>query len=109
MPTRPTETRLLLAVNTWREMTDEPLPKLAPGSAESQLEDLELRLVKLLCEDATSANAREVADRTWELVYDRPDDDRVKRLVVECHERLAKLVAPTDVPPPRGLGRTDAP
>lgn len=87
----------MLAVNTWREMTEEPLPKLAPGSPEAQLEDLELRLVRHLCGEATSANAREVADRTWELVYDRPDDDRIRRLVVECHERLAKLVAQTDV------------
>ncbi len=100
MPPRPLQTRLLLAVNTWRDMSEEPLPKLAPGSPEVQLEELELRLVKHLCAEVTSTNGREVADRTWELVYDRPDDDRVRQLVVECHERLAKLVAQTDVPAP---------
>ncbi len=100
MPPRPLQTRLLLAVNTWREMTEEPLPRLAPGNPEAQLEDLELRLVQHLCGEATAANGREVADRTWELVYDRPDHDRVRQLVVECHERLAKLVASSDLPTP---------
>lgn len=93
MPARTLQNRLLLAANTWRELTEEPLPRLQAGSPEAQIEDLELRLVELLCGDATAGNAREVADRTWELVYDRPDENPVKRRVVECHERLAKLAA----------------
>jgi hypothetical protein len=32
-----------------------------------------------------------VADRTWDLVHDRADDDPVKRRVVECHEALARM------------------
>ena len=35
--------------------------------------------------------AREVADRTWDLVHDRPDSDPVKQRVVQCHESLARL------------------
>jgi len=34
-----------------------------------------------------------VADRTWDLVHDRPDEDPVKQRVVECHEALARLTA----------------
>ena len=37
--------------------------------------------------------ARDVADKTWDLVHDRPEDDPVKRRVVECHEALARLSA----------------
>lgn len=93
MAGRTLETRLLLATNTWQESIGERLPRLPPGSPESQVEELELRLVELLCDRATAEDAAEVADRTWELVYDRPDDDHVKRRVVECHERLAALTA----------------
>ncbi len=75
----------------WREATDDPLPKLEPADPETQIERFELELVDLLCRDATSATARQVADKTWDLVHDRPDGDPVKRKVVECHERLAKL------------------
>lgn len=87
------QNRLVIATGMWREATDEPLPKLAPGDPAAQIEEFELRLVDLLCRDATAANARDVADRTWDLVADRPDDDPVKRRVVECHESLAKLSA----------------
>ena len=48
---------------------------------------------------ATPETARQVADKTWDLVHDRPDDDPVKRRVVECHEALARLR--------RGSGRAD--
>jgi hypothetical protein len=85
--------RLLLATAMWRETTEEPLPRMPPGDPEQQLEAFELRLVDLLCSRATRESAREVADRTWDLVHDRPDDDRVKRRVVECHEALARLAA----------------
>ena len=37
--------------------------------------------------------ARDVADKTWDLVHDRSDDDPVKRRVVEAHEALARLSA----------------
>ena len=49
------------------------------------------KLVDRLWESATPENAREIADRTWDLVHDRPDDDPVKRRVVECHEALARM------------------
>jgi len=47
--------------------------------------------VNRLWESATPENAREIADRTWDLVHDRPNDDPVKRRVVECHEALARM------------------
>jgi hypothetical protein len=83
--------RLLVATGMWREATGEPLPKLPPGDPAEQVQNFELLLVNRLWEGATSENAREVADRTWDLVHDRPDSDPVKRRVVECHEALAKL------------------
>jgi hypothetical protein len=83
--------RLLVATGMWREATGEPLPKLAPGNPEDQLRTFEVLLVDRLWESATPDTAREVADRTWDLVHDRPDSDPVKRRVVECHEALARL------------------
>jgi hypothetical protein len=77
----------------WREATDEPLPRMPPGDPEEQLESFELRLVELLCGQATAETARQVADQTWDLVHDRPDDDPVKRRVADCHEELARLSA----------------
>jgi hypothetical protein len=91
MEARLLRNRLVMATSMWREVTDDPLPKLPPGDPAGQIEAFELRLVDLLCIGATSANAREVADKTWDLVHDRPDDDAVKRRVVECHESLARL------------------
>jgi hypothetical protein len=85
--------RLVIATSMWREATDEPLPKLPPGQPAEQLRTFELKLVDLLCSQATPETAREVADRTWDLVHDRPDDDPVKRRVTECHEALARLSA----------------
>jgi hypothetical protein len=83
--------RLLVATAMWREATGEPLPRLAPGDPADQLQSFELQLVDRLREMATPDNAREVADRTWDLVYDRQDDDPVKRRVVDCHEALARM------------------
>jgi hypothetical protein len=83
--------RLLIASAMWKEATGEPLPRLAPGQPADQLQDFELQLVDRLCQTATAETAREVADRTWDLVHDRPDDDPVKLRVVECHEALARL------------------
>lgn len=83
--------RLLVATGMWREATGEPLPKLAPGEPAEQLQSFELQLVNRLCESATPENAREIADRTWDLVHDRPDNDPVKLRVVECHEDLARM------------------
>jgi hypothetical protein len=85
--------RLLLATSMWREATGEPLPRMPPGEPEQQLEAFELKLVDLLCGQATPDTARTVADQTWDLVHDRPEDDPVKRRVVECHEALARLSA----------------
>jgi hypothetical protein len=85
--------RLVLVTTTWREMTGEPLPRLTPGKPEEQLQEFEIKLVDTLWAKATPLDAREIADRTWELVYDRPDSDPVKKRVVECHEALARLSA----------------
>jgi hypothetical protein len=83
--------RLLVATGMWREATGEPLPRLAPGAPEDQLQSFEIQLVDRLWDSATPETAREVADRTWDLVHDRPDNDPVKQRVVECHEALARM------------------
>ena len=83
--------RLLVATSMWREATGEPLPRLAPGDPADQIQSFEIQLVDRLWETATPDNAREVADRTWDLVHDRSDEDPVKRRVVECHEALARM------------------
>jgi hypothetical protein len=83
--------RLLIATSMWKEATGEPLPRLAPADPGDQIESFELQLVDRLWESATPDNARDVADRTWDLVHDRPEDDPVKVRVVECHEALARM------------------
>jgi hypothetical protein len=88
--------RLLVATGMWREATGEPLPRLPPGDPADQLQTFELKLVDRLWESATADTAREIADRTWDLVHDRPDDDPVKQRVVECHEALARLTRLSD-------------
>jgi hypothetical protein len=88
--------RLLVATGMWRETTGEPLPRLAPGDPDAQLEQFELLLVNRLSESATPETARDVADRTWDLVHDRPDSDPVKRRVVEIHEALARMTTLRD-------------
>ena len=91
--------RLVMATSMWRETTDEPLPRMPAGSPAEQLDAFELRLVEMLCGKATPQSARDVADKTWDLVHDRPDDDPVKQRVVECHEALARLSARSGDPP----------
>ena len=93
MDQRTLRNRLLLATTMWRETTGEPLPKMPPGDPESQLQAFELKLVDLLCSQATPETARQVADQTWDLVHDRSEDDPVRRRVGECHEALARLAA----------------
>jgi hypothetical protein len=66
---------------------------MAPGNPRDQLQEFELKVVEMLWGQATPQTARDVADKTWDLVHDRPDDDPVKRRVVECHEALARLSA----------------
>lgn len=83
--------RLLVATGMWRQATANPLPALPPGEPAEQIETFELKLVELMCSEATADTAREVAAQTWELVHDRPENDPVKRRVVECHEALARL------------------
>ena len=85
--------RLVIATSMWREATEDPLPRMPPGDPESQVEAFELRLVDLLCSQATPETARRVAEQTWDLVHDRPEDDPVKRRVTECHDALARLSA----------------
>jgi hypothetical protein len=88
--------RLLVATGRWKETTGEPLPRLAPGQPADQIQSFELKLVNRLWENATPENAREIADRTWDLVHDRADSDPVKRRVVECHEALARMTKLSD-------------
>jgi hypothetical protein len=66
---------------------------MAPGNPADQLQAFELKLVDMLCAKATPDTARDVADKTWDLVHDRADEDPVKRRVVQCHEALARLSA----------------
>ena len=91
--------RLVLATTMWREATAESLPKMPPGDPAEQLRAFEMRLVDMLCSQATPQTARDVADKTWDLVHDRGDDDPVKQRVVECHEALARLSARSGEPP----------
>ncbi len=91
--TRSLQNRLLIATTLWREATEDPLPRLQPGDPPAQIQQLELLVIDRLCAEATKESARETADKTWDLVYDRPEDDPVRRRVVECHDRLAKLSA----------------
>ncbi|MGI8920503.1 MAG: hypothetical protein ACR2HD_02335 [Solirubrobacteraceae bacterium] len=83
--------RLIVAAGIWRESTTQALPRLEPGNPAKQIEDFELKLVEMLCRDATPQTAREIAEKTWDLVHQRPDSDPVKQLVMERHEALARL------------------
>jgi hypothetical protein len=85
--------RLVIATAMWREATDDPLPRLDPADPATQIEAFEIKLVDMLCDKATPETASEVAEKTWDLVHDRPDDDQVKQRVVQCHEALARLSA----------------
>jgi hypothetical protein len=93
MATRSLQNRLLIATQLWRESGRDPLPKLPPGEPAEQITELELLLVAKLGADATPETARDVADKTWDLVHDRADSDPVKVRVTELHEQLARLSA----------------
>jgi hypothetical protein len=83
--------RLLVATSMWKETIAEPLPRMPPGDPGEQIQSFELQLVDRLWESATPDNARDIADRTWDMVHDRPEDDVVKQRVVQCHEALARM------------------
>ena len=68
---------------------------MAPGDPAAAPE-LRAPAGRPLWETATPENAREIADRTWDLVHDRPDCDPVKQRVVECHEALARMTRLSD-------------
>jgi hypothetical protein len=85
--------RLVMATSMWRETTEDPLPKMPPGDPAEQLSGFELQLVELMFAQATPETARTIADKTWDLVHDRPDTDPVKVRVVRGHEQLARLAA----------------
>jgi hypothetical protein len=85
--------RLLVATGLWRETTEEPLPKLPPGDPLEQIQAFELRVVELAFAEATPETAKPIADKTWDMVNDRPDGDPVKQRVVEGHEQLARMSA----------------
>jgi hypothetical protein len=86
--------RLVVASSLWRQSTSDPLPRMPPGDPAQQIETFELKLVEKLGESATPDTAREIADRTWDLVHDRPDSDPVKQRVTELHDELARLARP---------------
>jgi len=83
--------RLAVATSIWREAVREPLPRIAPGDPATQVQAFEIELVERLAANATPSSAGEVADRTWDLVHDRPDSDPVKHRVSELHGELARL------------------
>jgi hypothetical protein len=85
--------RLVVATNLWREATDDPLPRMPPGDPTEQIEGFELKVVELLFAEGTPETASRVAEQTWDMVHDRPDDDPVKQRVVRGHEELARLAA----------------
>ncbi len=82
-----------MATGLWRETTDEPLPRMPPGDPLEQLQGFELKVVELVFAQASAETARQVAEKTWDIVHDRPDDDPVKQRVVKGHEDLARLAA----------------
>ena len=88
------ENRLVLATGLWRDAVGGPLPKVPKGDPATQIEALELAVVDAVCEAADAETARKAAAQTWDLVHDRPDDDPVKRRVVEWHQKLAELSRP---------------
>ena len=94
MDPRRLENRLAIAAGMWRESLDEPLPKLQPGDPETQVQEFEIRLVDALCAQAEPESAKRIAEKTWDLVHDRPDDDPVKVRVTEWHGKLARLTTP---------------
>jgi hypothetical protein len=94
MDARRLENRLAIAAGMWRESVEDPLPKLSPGDPEKQVDEFEIKLVDALGAQATPETAKAIAERTWDLVHDRPDDDVVKKHVTDWHERLAKLATP---------------
>lgn len=85
--------RLLVATGLWRETTEEPLPKLPPGDPLEQIQAFELKVVDLAFTEATPETAKQIADKTWDMVNDRPDGDPVKQRVAEGHEQLARMSA----------------
>ena len=93
MEARSLQNRLLISTTLWREATDDPLPRLAPGDPAGQIPELELLSRRAAVPRGDRDNAREVADKTWDIVYDRPEDDPLRKRVVECHDQLAKLSA----------------
>lgn len=94
--------RLVMATSMWREVTDEPLPRMPPGDPVAQMESFELQLVERLFTAATPETARDVAKMTWDLVHDRSDEEPVKQAVVAGHEWLAKLSAQGAAGPANG-------
>lgn len=96
--------RLVMATAMWREATEDPLPRMPPGDPMAQLEAFEIKVVELLFAQATPETARQIANKTWDVVHDRPDTDPVKVRVVAGHEDLARRVAEAggETPPAAG-------
>jgi hypothetical protein len=85
------QNRLRIATNIWREASRDPFPKIPAGPPEQQVEQFELAVVEMLSGKAKPENTRDLADLSWSMVEDRPDDDPVRQRVVRLHENLAEL------------------
>src|SRR4051812_50136257 len=96
--------RLVMATQMWREATAAALPRMPAGDPAMQLEAFELKLVDMLWEQATAQTARDIADKTWDLVHDRSDEDPVKRGGHEGHHARRGLSAGSGVVQGRGPG-----
>ena len=84
--------RLLVATGMWREVTGEVAAEtVARARPSSRCSSSSCCSWSGCGSRATAENAREIADRTWDLVHDRPEGDPVRRRVVECHEALARI------------------
>ena len=83
--------RLVMATAMWREATEEPLPQdAARATPRSRSRDSSSSWSRCCSPRPRPRPRRKVADQTWDLVHDRPDDDPVKRRVVAGHEALAQ-------------------
>jgi hypothetical protein len=84
--------RFAMVKGAWDDhLRGTPFPALGEGTAEEQIERLELALVDLMRERATPETAEQAADAMWGLVHARPDEDPVKQRVTHHHEELARL------------------
>lgn len=83
--------RLTMATALWRQITEDPLPRMEPGDPNEQVEAFEMALVQKARDEATPDNAQRIAEGTWDLVNTRPAADQVRQQVEKLHAELAHL------------------